>query len=641
MSGLSGFFSSRGIDIGELSTRSYAAAHTGAQMFSVYMVINVPDPHPRRRAARGVHGLLRPDEPRRDPRAGQELSAMPGLKSATSCRISHSPTTARRVPLARPRRDDAGRLLLPARQHARLHAGGQRFPRPRRRPSAAPAPRILGISTDTLESHRAFRDKMKFPFELGSDEDHAVASLFGVWKQKNMYGRKMMGIERSTFLIDAEGGLRANGARSASPAMRRRSSKRRERFDAAMMQARHRQGRRRAFVLDTNVLMHDPAAMFRFEEHDVYLPMGVLEELDAGKKGLSEVGAERAPGQPLPRRADGERDQGRDRQRPRAAEPGAPATTARSRRAGRLYFQTRRLAAGLPDTLPGQARRQCPARLHAGAADGAARRARVTLVSKDINLRIKAAILGVHAEDYFNDRTIEDADLLFTGVAALPADFWETHGNNVESWQDQARTFYRVRGPAGARMAPEPVPVRATARRHSRRSCARSRRRGRDARGDAGLPQRAPRGLGHHGAQPRAESRAQPAARPGDRFRHDPRPRRHRQDAADARRGPRADARHEPLQRNHHDARDDPARRGHRLPARHRGGKDGALDGRADGQPRGADPGPGRRQLGPRRDAGPAAPPHQDPLAQFHARPHLPEPLPDPRRGAEPHARSR
>lgn len=68
--------------------------------------------------------------------------------------------------------------------------------------------RILGISTDTLESHGKFREKMKFPFELGSDEDHAVAGLFGVWKQKNMYGRKVMGIERSTFLIDAKGVLR-------------------------------------------------------------------------------------------------------------------------------------------------------------------------------------------------------------------------------------------------------------------------------------------------------------------------------------------------------------------------------------------------------------------------------------------------
>jgi peroxiredoxin Q/BCP len=67
---------------------------------------------------------------------------------------------------------------------------------------------IIGISTDSLDSHRRFRDKMKFPFELGSDEDHAVASLFGVWKQKNMYGRKMLGIERSTFLVDAPGVVR-------------------------------------------------------------------------------------------------------------------------------------------------------------------------------------------------------------------------------------------------------------------------------------------------------------------------------------------------------------------------------------------------------------------------------------------------
>ena len=67
---------------------------------------------------------------------------------------------------------------------------------------------ILGVSTDTLDSHRRFREKMKFPFELGADEDHSVASQFGVWKQKNMYGRKMMGIERSTFLIDARGVVR-------------------------------------------------------------------------------------------------------------------------------------------------------------------------------------------------------------------------------------------------------------------------------------------------------------------------------------------------------------------------------------------------------------------------------------------------
>jgi peroxiredoxin Q/BCP len=67
---------------------------------------------------------------------------------------------------------------------------------------------ILGISTDSLASHEKFIAKMGFPFALGSDEDHAVAELFGAWKEKNMYGRKVMGVERSTFLIDAEGVLR-------------------------------------------------------------------------------------------------------------------------------------------------------------------------------------------------------------------------------------------------------------------------------------------------------------------------------------------------------------------------------------------------------------------------------------------------
>ena len=67
---------------------------------------------------------------------------------------------------------------------------------------------ILGVSTDSLASHEKFKAKMKFPFELGSDEDRKVAALFGVWKEKNMYGKKVMGIERSTFLIDADGVLR-------------------------------------------------------------------------------------------------------------------------------------------------------------------------------------------------------------------------------------------------------------------------------------------------------------------------------------------------------------------------------------------------------------------------------------------------
>jgi len=65
--------------------------------------------------------------------------------------------------------------------------------------------RVLGVSTDTLESHGKFRDKFKLNFPLLADTEHAVAEKYGAWREKNLYGKKSMGIQRSTFLIDAEG----------------------------------------------------------------------------------------------------------------------------------------------------------------------------------------------------------------------------------------------------------------------------------------------------------------------------------------------------------------------------------------------------------------------------------------------------
>ena len=64
---------------------------------------------------------------------------------------------------------------------------------------------ILGVSTDPMESHLKFQAKHKLPFELLSDPDAAVAKAYGVWKQKNLYGKKFMGIERTTFVIDKTG----------------------------------------------------------------------------------------------------------------------------------------------------------------------------------------------------------------------------------------------------------------------------------------------------------------------------------------------------------------------------------------------------------------------------------------------------
>jgi peroxiredoxin Q/BCP len=68
---------------------------------------------------------------------------------------------------------------------------------------------ILGVSPDSLASHEKFRAKYEFPFHLVADTEKAVCEHFDVWKEKSMYGRKYMGVERSTFLLDAKGVLRA------------------------------------------------------------------------------------------------------------------------------------------------------------------------------------------------------------------------------------------------------------------------------------------------------------------------------------------------------------------------------------------------------------------------------------------------
>ncbi|HNR22464.1 MAG TPA: PhoH family protein [Steroidobacteraceae bacterium] len=212
------------------------------------------------------------------------------------------------------------------------------------------------------------------------------------------------------------------------------------------MKTRHIPRESRIFVLDTNVLMHDPTSIFRFEEHDIYLPMIVLEELDANKKGLSE--ASRNVRQVSRFLDELMRDATKEQ-----IDAGLPLPSGYSGNhgkkpsSGRLYFQTRQLSSALPEYLPGHgsdnailAQVLALQALHTDA--------RVTLVSKDINLRIKAAVVGVHAEDYYSDKTIEDADVLYTGHAPLPADFWERHDRDMRSWKEGDRTWYTLTGPA-------------------------------------------------------------------------------------------------------------------------------------------------------------------------------------------------
>jgi len=200
---------------------------------------------------------------------------------------------------------------------------------------------------------------------------------------------------------------------------------------------------KRVFVLDTNVLMHDPAAIFRFQEHDIYLPMVVLEELDASKKGTSEVARNARQASrfldELIQGAGGQAiEDGLSLPRPEnAPDGGGPA--------GRLFFQTRTHANILPESLPGN-RSDNSILATAMGFQEEHRDATVILVSKDINLRIKAHVLGIKAEDYYNDKVLDDVTLLFSGMQALPVDFWETHSEAIESWQEEARTFYRLHG---------------------------------------------------------------------------------------------------------------------------------------------------------------------------------------------------
>jgi PhoH-like ATPase len=199
--------------------------------------------------------------------------------------------------------------------------------------------------------------------------------------------------------------------------------------------------KKRTYVLDTNVLMHDPTALFRFEEHDVYLPMMVLEELDHAKKGVSEVSrnvrqVSRFLNELIEAHGNGHLSRGIPLKRPDGLDIG------RHRPRGLLYFQTepnKPAAQSFGSVLPDN--QILIAVLQLREQKG---RAPVVLVTKDINLRIKAKINNIPAEDYENDRALDDLALLYTGAETLRPDFWARHPE-LESWSERGRTFYRVK----------------------------------------------------------------------------------------------------------------------------------------------------------------------------------------------------
>ncbi|CAN1559108.1 COG1875 NYN ribonuclease and ATPase of PhoH family domains [Burkholderiaceae bacterium] len=208
--------------------------------------------------------------------------------------------------------------------------------------------------------------------------------------------------------------------------------------------AKRTNGPRKLFVLDTNVLMHDPMCLFRFEEHDVFLPMVVLEELDNHKKGMTEVARNaRQTSRSLDALVSASHEN---------IEQGLSLSgTGHVEVGGKLFFQTTPLTVELPSSLPqGKADNQILGVVQALGLLHAPRQ--VVLVSKDINMRVKARALGLPAEDYQNDKTLEDGDLLYSGSMALAPDFWSKQAKTVESWQAGGQTFYRIGGPVVANM---------------------------------------------------------------------------------------------------------------------------------------------------------------------------------------------
>jgi len=201
---------------------------------------------------------------------------------------------------------------------------------------------------------------------------------------------------------------------------------------------------KRLFALDSNVLMHDPSSLFRFKEHDIFIPMMVLEELDANKKGHSEVArnarqASRFLDDLISKHGSENISQGL----PLDLNPSPTSEIIH----GKVFIQTQAFDSVLPDYLPGHLPDNTILNTVV-AVSQTLTDTTITLVSKDINMRIKASVLGIHSEEYYNDKVLEDVDLLYTGLHLLDDTFWDRHSNEMDSWAEDGHTFYKINGPA-------------------------------------------------------------------------------------------------------------------------------------------------------------------------------------------------
>lgn len=195
------------------------------------------------------------------------------------------------------------------------------------------------------------------------------------------------------------------------------------------------------FVLDTSVLIHDPSAIFRFQEHNIFLPFAVLEALDHAQQRTPET-AQNIRQINLFLDELVKTGDSNNLQEGITLNQHSLASNFDNRCQGRLFFQSEHISSQLPDSLSADTsdnailgnilalQAQCPA-------------GEIILVSRNIKLRIKASILGITAEDYYNAKALDDIDLLYSGSLVLDADFW-VRDCQFSTWSEGVNTYYRI-----------------------------------------------------------------------------------------------------------------------------------------------------------------------------------------------------
>lgn len=196
---------------------------------------------------------------------------------------------------------------------------------------------------------------------------------------------------------------------------------------------------KKIFVIDTNVLIHDPSSILRFQEHDVVIPIVVLEELDNFKVGMSEIARN-------VRQVSRLLDDLVEKVSSDISHGIKLPSVSSDLETGHLFFHMEAARSPLPFALTDHSADNALLGITLDLSKSHPNRPTI-LVSKDINLRIKARALGILAEDYTNDQVLDDSNLLYTGAEQLAHDFWDQHSKKMESWKEEGRTFYRLRGP--------------------------------------------------------------------------------------------------------------------------------------------------------------------------------------------------